>query len=190
MHHFYAYLSKMKYIKRWGLMRNTEEENIKEHSLDVAVVAHGLATIDNVYFDGDVDAAHVMALAAFHEVGEIMTGDIPTPVKYLNPRIKEAYSEAEDLALEKIMQMLPEEMKESYAPLIYHEENPLYTYVKAADKICAYIKCVQELKMGNREFEKAKLKIGEELFAMEEPYIHYFINHFLPSYGLTLDELN
>lgn len=190
MNHFFAYLFKTKYIKRWGLMRNTQEENIKEHSFDVALLAHGLAVITNVYFDGNVDVEKVMALGLLHEVGEIFTGDMPTPIKYYSPKIREAYDEVEEIAMEKIIAMLPEEMRKIYAPLLMQEDEALYLYVKMADKLSAYIKCVEELKSGNREFEKAKIKIGEELVQMDHPALQYFMQHFLPSYGLTLDELN
>ena len=190
MFHFFAYLSRMKHIKRWGLMRNTQTENIKEHSLDTAMIAHALALIHNIYYGGHVDAEHIMALALFHEAGEVITGDLATPIKYFNPQIKAAYGEIEIVALQKILGMLPKDMKDSYAKLLFHEGNPDYKFVKAADKICAYIKCAEEIRSGNREFEKAKNKIAADLAAIEEPEVQYFIQHFLPSYDLTLDELN
>ena len=190
MYNFYAYLSRMKHIKRWGLMRNTQEENIKEHSLDVAIVAHALAKIKNTYFGGRVKEDHVLALAVYHEAGEVITGDLATPIKYFNPGIKDAYGEIENLALSKLLQMLPDELKENYQPLLFHDTDPDYRLVKCADKLCAYIKCIEEIKSGNGEFEKAKNKIADELAAMEEPEVAFFLEHCLPGYSLTLDELN
>lgn len=190
MYHFFAYISRMKHIKRWGLMRNTQEENIKEHSLDVAVIAHALAVIKNTYFGGQVSPERMLALGIYHEVGEVMTGDLATPIKYFNPKIKKAYGEIEKMTLGKILRMLPEEMQGEYKKYLFHEGNPEYALVKAADKICAYIKCVEEIKSGNMEFEKAKNNIAADLAAMQAPEVQFFIEKFLPSYALTLDELN
>jgi len=190
MHHFFAYLSKMKHIRRWSLMRNTETENIKEHSFDVALLAHGLAVISNTYFEGNVDVHHVTELALFHEAGEVITGDLPTPIKYFDPEIRTAYDRVEQVALGKLENMLPQEMKAAYHGLLFHEGDPAYRLVKAADKLCAYIKCVEEVKCGNAEFVKAKERIWEELAGYDLPEVAYFIQHFLPGYELTLDELN
>ena len=190
MHHFFAYLSKMKQIRRWSLMRNTQEENVKEHSFDVALIAHGLALISNTYFKGSYDPKEVLALGLLHEAGEVITGDMPTPIKYFNPEIRNAYDQVEQVALRKIYGMLPEELRPHYAPYLFHDGNPAYTLVKAADKLCAYIKCVEEVKGGNQEFQKAQDKIRKELGNFTEPEVQYFIREFLPSYALTLDELN
>jgi len=187
---FFAYLSRMKHIKRWGLMRNTEIENIKEHSLDVAVVAHALAMIGNTYFEKNHDAEHIMALAVFHETGEVITGDLATPIKYFNPEIKYAFGQIEELAVDKMLSMLPEELRAGYAPILKHEGNPQYRLVKAADKLCAYVKCIEELKSGNKEFEKAKINIEKELNSYPDPEVQYFLEHCIPAYELTLDELN
>lgn len=187
---FFAYLSRMKHIKRWGLMRNTEVENIKEHSLDVAVVAHALALIGNTYFGKSHDAEHIMALAVFHETGEVITGDLATPIKYFNPEIKQAYGKIEDLAVDTMLFMLPKELRESYTPVLKHEHDPQYRLVKAADKLCAYVKCIEELKSGNKEFEKAKINIERELNAYPDPEVRYFLENCIPAYELTLDELN
>lgn len=187
---FYAYLSRMKHIKRWGLMRNTEIENIKEHSLDVAVIAHALALIGNTYFGKNHNAEHIMALAVYHETGEVITGDLATPIKYFNPEIKHAFGQIEILAEEKMLSMLPDELREQYRPVVQHENDPQYYLVKAADKICAYIKCIEEMKSGNKEFEKAKLNIEKNLAEYEDPEIRYFLEHCIPAYELTLDELN
>lgn len=190
MIHFYAYLSRMKHIKRWGLMRNTEMENIKEHSFDVAVIAHALALIKNKLFGGETDPLHVMALALFHEAGEVITGDIATPIKYFNPEVNEAFKNIEHIAAKKIVNMAPVELREDYAALILHEGDESYKIVKEADKLCAYIKCLEEGKTGNTEFAKARVKIEGDLRAMDAPEVAYFMEHCIQAYELTLDELN
>lgn len=192
MSHFFAYLSRMKLIQRWGLMRNTRTENIQEHSLQVAMVAHGLALIRNTYFGGAVDPERVLALAAYHEVSEVITGDLATPIKYFNPDIQRAYLNIEELAKERLHHMLPEELKDAYTPYLFHreEDGENWKLVKAADKICAYLKCVEELKTGNEEFQKAEKKIRGELEAYNMPEVGYFLKTFIPSFSLTLDELN
>ncbi len=189
MNHFFAYMSRMKYIKRWGLMKNIREENIQEHSMECAVLAHALALIENKYFGGSLDPEHIMAMALFHETGEVITGDLATPVKYFNKKLNGAYKEVEGIAEDKMLSFLPEDFQEDYRPLIKHEGNPDYVYVKAADRICAYTKCLEELKSGNREFEKACESIEESIHAMQMPCAEYFLEHFVPSYQLTLDEL-
>ena len=188
--HFFAYLSRMKHIKRWGLMRNTKIENVKEHSLDVAMIAHVLALIKNTYFDGDVDAEHVLALSVYHEAAEVITGDLATPIKYFNPEIKEAFKNIEHIAERRLLAMLPEELAEHYDELVTQRDSEERRLVKAADKICAYIKCVEEVKSGNGEFLKAKAKLALDIAEMNEPEVRYFVEECLPSYELTLDELN
>ena len=192
MRHYFAYLSRMRLIRRWGLMRNTYDENIQEHSLQVGLVAHGLALIRNTCFGGEVNADRVMTLAAFHEAGEVFTGDLPTPIKYFNPEIKKAYDVIEDYAKERLGAMLPEELQPAYRPLLFPqaEERELWKIVKAADKICAYLKCLEELKSGNQEFAKAERTIRAEIEKMDAPEVQYFMEHFAPSFGLALDELN
>ena len=192
MRHYFAYLSRMRLIRRWGLMRNTYEENIQEHSLQVAWIAHGLAVIRNTYFGGGVNADRVMTLAAFHEAGEVFTGDLATPIKYFNPEIKQAYAAIEYYAKEKLSGMLPSELQASYQPLLFPQadERELWKIVKAADKICAYLKCVEELKSGNQEFAKAERAIRAEIDKMDAPEVRYFMEHFAPSFVLALDELN
>ena len=191
MSHFFAYLSKMKYIRRWGIMRNTNDENIQEHSLQTAMIAHALALIKNRLFDGEVDAEHIMALAVYHETSEVITGDLATPIKYFNPQIKKAYKEIESYAQQSLFAMLPDELKEDYRPLMFvSEQSEEHAIVKAADKICAYLKCVEELKTGNGEFAQAKLTIERDLMAMDRPEVQYFLKTFVPSFSLTLDELN
>lgn len=191
MSHFFAFLSRLKFIQRWGLMRNTTTENIQEHSLQVGMIAHGLAIIRNTYFDGQVDPGKAALLGIFHEVSEIFTGDLPTPVKYFNPRIKDVYKEIENLAQKKLYNMLPEDLKTSYQSLLFQQEEDmeLWKLVKAADKICAYLKCVEELKVGNQEFSAAFKMIKEELEKSKLPEVGYFMKEFVPSFSLSLDEL-
>lgn len=192
MKHFFAYLSRMRLIRRWGLMRNTYEENIQEHSLQVALVAHGLAVIRNMLFGGKVDAERVMTLAAFHEAGEVFTGDLATPIKYFNPEIKRAYDGIEEFAKDRLNKMLPSELQSAYHSLLFpgEDERELWKIVKAADKICAYLKCVEELKSGNQEFIKAERSIRTEIENMTAPEVKYFMEQFAPSFALALDELN
>lgn len=185
-------MARMKHIKRWGLMRNTREENIQEHSLQTAMIAHALALIKNRIFGGKVNAERVLALAVYHEAGEVITGDLATPIKYFNPEIKMAYKQIERVAEEKLVDMLPEALKGDYESLILDRdvEGELYAIVKAADKICAYLKCVEELSAGNSEFEKAKNAIEKTIKEMDRPEVNYFMETFVPSFELTLDELN
>ena len=188
--HFFAYMARMKNIKRWGLMRNNQEENIQEHSLQVAMIAHALAVIHNEVYGGHIDAGQVMALAVYHETSEVITGDLPTPIKYFNPEIREAYHAIEAVADQKMLSMLPKELKNAYQPLIVDRDPDLYRYVKAADRISAYAKCLEELKAGNGEFEKAGNTILSSIHDMKMPEIEYFLEHFIESFSLTLDELN
>ena len=192
MGHFYAYLARMRLIKRWGLMRNTREENVQEHGLQVAVVGHALGIIENHFFEGRVNPERIMALAAFHEVGEVFTGDLPTPIKYFNPSIKAAYDEIEDFAKEKLLTMLPEALRPEYKKLFFHqvEDERAWKLVKGADKITAYLKCIEELQAGNQEFAKAAQVIKEELDEMNIPAVDYFMKNFAGSFALPLDELN
>lgn len=187
---FYAMLSRMKYINRWGLMRNTITENIAEHSLETAIIAHSLAMIGNTYFGKSIDANKVAVLAMFHDTTEIITGDLPTPVKYFAPDIREAYKKVEETAANQLLMGLPSELKNEYQGILKEkeEEKELWRYVKAADKLSALVKCVEEKRMGNLDFEqaeKATLSYIEEL-NMEE--VEYFVENFLPAYSLTLDE--
>lgn len=192
MSHFFAYLSKMKFIKRWGLMRNVREENIQEHSLQVAMVAHNLAIIRNKMFKGDVDPARVLLLAIYHEASEVITGDLATPIKYFNPEIKRAYKSIEAVANQRLFSMLPDELEDEYESVLFHkaEDKEHWKIVKEADKICAYLKCIEELKAGNQEFSKAKQAIAKNLADMDGPEVKYFMEKFVPSFKLTLDELN
>ena len=189
-HDFYAYMDRMKYIKRWQLMRSTREENIMEHSQSVTLLSHALAVIHNEIFGGQADVLKTVLYATYHETSEVMTGDLPTPIKYYNRSIHGAYKDLEKAACEKMTGMLPEKMRESIAPYVLaHEESVDYKLVKAADRLSAYIKCLEELRSGNGEFSKAKKSIEEDLRGRKMPEVDYFFEHFIPSFGLTLDEL-
>lgn len=187
---FYAFLSRMRYITRWGLMRNTFSENIQEHSHQVAVLAHGLALIrrDILHLPGS-DPDKCAAAALFHDASEIFTGDLPTPIKYYNPKIKDAYKQVEHISGEKLLAMLPEALRPSYEPLVQETDEAVSRVVKAADKLSAYIKCVEELKAGNLEFEGAARQTRAALEAMELPELLYFLETFLPPFEKNLDEL-
>lgn len=179
----------MKYINRWGLMRNTRNENISEHSLDVAILAHALAVLRNRRFGGNADPQRAALLGMFHDATEIFTGDLPTPVKYDNPKIREAYREVESVAGEKLLSLLPEDLRLDYAGLLCGgQEHELHRLVKAADKLSALIKCVEERRMGNEEFVRAEASIRSSLAEMELAEVDCFLEEFLPSYSLTLDE--
>jgi len=192
MSHFFAYLARMKFIQRWGLMRNTQLENIQEHSLQVAMIAHGLALIRNRLYGGNLDASRVAVLALFHDVSEVITGDLATPIKYFNPKIKSAYNEIEEVASQKLLNMLPAELREDYHELLFHHDKDAdhWALVKAADKIAAYLKCLEELKSGNNEFIQAEKLLREKLGEMNQPEVNYFMEKFVPSFALTLDELD
>ncbi len=187
---FYAYLDRMKYIKRWQLMRSEREENIMEHSQSVAVIAHALAVVRNRLFGGHADVLKTVLYAMYHETSEVMTGDLPTPVKYYNRSIRGAYKQLERSACEKMTKMLPEELEAELSPYVLADEtSEEYRLVKAADRLAAYIKCLEELRSGNSEFSKAKKSIEEDLHARAMPEVEYFFEHFIPSFSLTLDEL-
>lgn len=190
-HHFFAFLARMKYINRWGLMRNTHPENIQEHSLQVAIIAHALGVIRNTFFRGNVNVERIAVLAMYHDSNEIITGDMPTPIKYYNPEISKAYRQVEHLSKEKLVSMLPEELKGIYREVLFvrDEEKELWKIVKAADKIAAYIKCVEEGKAGNSEFKKAGETILKAVEGMRLEEVGYFMDRFVGSFELTLDEL-
>lgn len=191
MSKFFAFLNRMKYIKRWSLMRSIREENIMEHSQQVSVIAHALALITNKIYGGNVDEKKVVLLAQYHEVGEVITGDLPTPIKYFNPEIKTAYKDLEKGACERILSMLPESLKEEYRDYILPDENTEeHKLVKYADRLSAYLKCVEEVKAGNAEFKKAKTSIGNELKNCGNSAVQYYLKEFAPAYELSLDELD
>ena len=188
---FYAYLFRMKYIKRWALMRSTENENIKEHSWDVSVIAHALALIENKMFDGKVDEYKVTCLALYHEAGEVITGDLPTPIKYFNPEIRDAYKDLEKNSCERLLKMLPTELEDEYRKYVLPDVDTYeYKLVKIADRLSAYLKCVDELKAGNKEYKKAMVSIRAELNEIKLDEVKYFIKNVAPAYELTLDELD
>ena len=187
--HFFAYVSRMRFIQRWALMRNTAQENVQEHSHQVAVLAHALAVIRNEKFGGSVDAGQVAVAALYHDASEILTGDMPTPIKYDNPAIRRAYKDVEAVAEQKLLAMLPEELQGMYAPVLTGPGGEVEELVKAADKLSAYIKCVEELKAGNNEFREAAAQTKKALEAYELPEVQYFMDTFIHSFSLTLDEL-
>lgn len=190
MSNFLAYISRMKYIKRWGLMRSNREENVQEHSLQVAMFAHCLALIENKRYGGKLDPQHVMAIAVYHETGEVITGDLVTPIKYYNPQITQAYKEVEKVAEETMISMLPEEFQAEYRELIQPKDEYEAKIVKAADTLAAYAKCIEELKAGNIEFVKAKETVLRKLHEMNMPCVEDFLKEFMPGFEITLDELN
>lgn len=186
---FFAYMARMRFIDRWVLMRNSYTENIQEHSHQVAVLAHALAVIRNRYFGGHVDAGQVAVAALYHDAPEILTGDLPTPIKYYNPVIRDAYKQVEAVAEDKLLAMLPEELRPVYDAALRPESEDVKTLVKAADKLSAHIKCVEEVKAGNNEFRKAAEQTLHALQEYDLPELNYFMEHFLPGFHLTLDEL-
>ena len=188
-HRFFALISRMRYIGRWGLMRNTFQENVQEHSHMVAVLAHGLAMIQRDILHQPADPDRCAAAALFHDASEILTGDLPTPIKYYNPEIRSAYKAVEAVTARKLLSMLPPELQPGYEPLLTESDETVRPIVKAADKLSAYIKCVEELKAGNSEFESAARQTEAALREMELPCLHWFMDHCLESFRLNLDQL-
>ena len=188
---FFAMMTRMRNITRWGLMRNNITENLTEHSYDTAVTAHALAVIGKEKFGKDIDPGQIAAVALFHDASEIITGDLPTPVKYNNPVIRSAYKSIEQAAADSLLQMLPGELRPSYKILFdFETDDPeLYRYVKAADKISAYIKCVEELRGGNDEFRRAAIQTRAAIAKMAMPEADYYMEQFAPAFSLSLDEL-
>ena len=190
-HHFFAYITRMKFIQRWGLMRNTMPENDMEHALQCAMFAHAMAVIGNVRYGRHYNAEHVMALAMYHDAPEVITGDLPTPIKHHNPAIKTEYHKLEDIAAQRLISMLPPDLREYYAPLISHDESTdEWKIVKAADRICAYIKCLEERKGGNLEFESARKSVKKSLDQIDIPEVQDFISQCVPGFAMTLDEIS
>ena len=186
---FFALLSRMRYITRWGLMRNSFSENIQEHSHMVAVLAHGLALIRRDILGLPAQPERCATAALYHDASEILTGDLPTPIKYYNPEIKEAYKQVEKVSGDRLLTMLPETLQESFAPLIHETDESVHAIVKAADKLSAHIKCIEELKAGNLEFESAAKQTYDALTQMQLPELDWFMEHCLPAFGKNLDEL-
>lgn len=185
--HFYAMMSRMKNIYRWGLMRNTRRENLSEHSLETAQIAHALAIINNKRLGGNADPQKAALAAVYHDSTEIITGDMPTPIKYYNSEIKSAYKQIEAAAGDSLINMLPEDFREDFKP-IFSPDTETKRLVKAADKLSALIKCIEELKMGNREFEVAEKTIREGIKRLNCPEADIFAEEFIPSFYLSLDE--
>ncbi len=191
--HFFAYLSRMKYIYRWGLMRNTRSENVQEHSLQVAMIAHALAVIGNQEFGEDHDVGRVVSVALYHDASEIITGDLPTPVKYFREDIRDSYKALEAHAERKIVGLLPESIREAFADVIESEriDTDVLRLVKAADSLSAYLKCIEERAAGNQEFRRAEEFLFEKLEEMDDlPAVDYFRRHFVDAFELTLDDLS
>ncbi len=188
--HFFAYISRMRFIRRWALMRNTDPENVQEHSHQVAVLAHALAVIRNEEFGGHVDAGRVAVAALYHDASEILTGDMPTPVKYDNPAIRDAYKQVEAVANARLVSLLPEALRDEYRDVLdEYGDGEIQALVKAADKLSAYIKCVEEVKAGNGEFRDAAVQTRKALEGYGLPEVRYFLDTFMESFSLTLDQL-
>ena len=189
---FFAMMSRMKYIERWALMKNTSSENVSEHSLEVGMIAHALAVIGNSRFNKNLNAEKAALIGMYHDSSEIITGDMPTPVKYYNQDIKTAMKEVEGVANKKLLSMLPEDMREAYMSIFFKDEEDDYLWklVKAADKISALIKCMEELNTGNQEFRSAEKSLRKVVEGLDMPEVKVFVEEFLPAYGNTLDELS
>ncbi len=191
LYHFFAYINRMKYINRWGLMRNTRPENDTEHAAQTAMIAHALALIANTRYQGRYDPGQVMALALYHDASEVITGDLPTPVKHNNPQIKQEYRRLESIANERLLGMLPEDLRAAYTPLICHDSAaPAWRLVKAADKISAYLKCVEEKKAGNTEFDHAAQTLLSAIESVDLPEVRDFMRECVPGFAMTLDEIS
>ena len=187
--HFFAYIARMRFIQRWALMRNTAPENVQEHSHQVAVLAHALAVIRNEIFSGQVDAGAVAVTALYHDASEILTGDMPTPIKYDNPAIRKAYKDVEAVAERKLVDFLPQDLRGAYRDIVTPVDGEIEALVKAVDKLSAHIKCLEELKAGNNEFREAAAQTRRALEEYDLPEVKYFMDTFLESFALTLDEL-
>ncbi|QUA53204.1 5'-deoxynucleotidase [Aristaeella lactis] len=187
---FFAYLSRLKLIRRWSLMRNTVPENDAEHSLQVAMIAHAIAVIARDRYGKQVNPEHVLSLAVYHDATEVMTGDLPTPVKYHNDELRGAYHQLEDLSADRLLTLLPDDMKPAFTPYMKQEAGYEHTLVKAADRISACIKCMEEQRAGNREFDYAAENIRKSIANIDLPEVKDFLTDFLPAFDMTLDELN
>lgn len=190
MHHFFAYLARLRYIRRWGLMRSVMPENDAEHSLQVAMLAHGMALLGRNRYGRDCNPEHIVTLAVYHDVSEVITGDMPTPVKYHSPELRGAYKDVEKMANQRLLAMLPDDMRGDFSPYLSEGADYDHQIVKAADSLSAYLKCVDERRAGNHEFDAAGEAIRAQLDAITLPEVQDFIRQFVPSFSLTLDELN
>jgi 5'-deoxynucleotidase len=189
--HLFAYLSRMKFIRRWGLMHTTYPENVQEHSLRVAQIAHALALVKNRLFGGAVDAERVALLAMYHDAAEVLTGDLPAPVKHFNPEIKTAYRDIETTAAKRLLAMVPDVVQADFRSLFFPDpaDEAHWQLVRAADRLCAYVKCLEEMAAGNAEFRRAEKMLRATVEAIDLPEVRYFLETFVPSFRLTLDEL-
>lgn len=187
---FFAYLSRLRLIRRWSLMRNAVPENDAEHSLQVAMIAHAIAVIARDRYGKQVDPEHVLSLAVYHDATEVMTGDLPTPVKYHNDELRSAYHRLEALSADRLLALLPEDLQPAFTPYMKQETGYDHSLVKAADRISAYIKCLEEQRAGNREFDYAAENIRRSISAIDLPEVRDFLTDFLPAFDMTLDELN
>lgn len=188
--HFYAYLNRMKYIRRWGLMRATQPENDMEHALQTALLAHGIALMGQQRYQRPTDPEHVLALAVYHDAQEVLTGDLPTPVKYHSPELQNAYHRMEKEAAARMVAMAPADLQAAYEPYFTPGQDYAHQIVKAADRISAYIKCVEERQAGNREFLAAESSIRASIEAITWPEVQDFFRECVPSFGLSLDEMS
>ena len=186
---FFSLIFRQKYIKRWGLKRNICEENLAQHSSEVAIISHALASVGKEIYGKDIDVDRIVTLALFHDVTEVYTGDLPTPIKYHSKDMRRIYAKIEKEATENLLAHLPSELEHVYRPIIDPKDDPLYAYVKAADKLCAYIKCVEEEKGGNPEFSAAKETIYAEVCKIDMEEVTYFMENLLPPFFLSLDEM-
>ncbi len=185
---FFALVFRQKYIQRWGLMRSFVPETLAQHSSECAMIAHALATIGNEIFGKDYDVGAIVSAALFHDVPEVFTGDMPTPVKYANEKIRAEFGEIEEESIKNLIAKLPQKLRDSYARLFCEDDSEVHALVKAADRICAYIKCAEELKFNNTEFSAAKAGIEKKLSESDMPEVRYFMEKFIPAFDLTLDE--
>lgn len=190
-HHFFAYMARLKHIRRWNMRRNSFEEDVAQHSLQVSMIAYALAAYKNARFGGGANPDRAAALATFHEAPEVITGDIATPIKYFSPEIRASFGHIEELSAQKLHSLIPEDLRPALAPmLISPERDPEWQRVKAADTIAAYIHCIEEIKAGNSEFEKVAKQIHQKILDRYDlPEVHAFLQECLPSYELTLEEL-
>lgn len=190
-HHFFAYINRMRYIHRWGLMRNSQYENDMEHTCQTAMIAHAIALLGNARYRRCYNAEHIMALAMYHDASEVITGDLPTPIKHNNPTIQCEYNKLEEIAKRRLISMLPTDIQADYQPLIMPDEDTdEWKIVKASDKISAYLKCLEERKVGNREFLQAESSILSTIRAVKLPEVQDFLNDFVSSFTMSLDEIS
>jgi 5'-deoxynucleotidase len=182
----------MRFVRRWGLMRNTYDENLQEHSLQVAMIAHALAVIRNRMFEGAVNPERAAALALFHDAEEVLTGDVVAPIKHSSSKIRRAHREVGDVARQKLYAMLPAAIRRDFRPLLFEEKGDRHEWqiVHAADKLCAYLKCVEEVRVGNEDFAQAAAVLKQQVESIQLPEVGYFLKTFAPSFAMTLDELN